>query len=125
MAESGTPEPLLSLNAWAVVLFAMGAIGLAGAVAFLRLGLHTCGGDAGVGAPSLSPRGQFCDAGAPVMPFLGPLLAFAIGLGLAWWRHRRGFIWAALALGVVLVIAPVEIVNALSPHCSGPGLDCY
>src|SRR4051794_17017560 len=66
-AETGTPAPLLSLNQWTAVVFAMGAIAFAGAVAFLRLGLHTCGGDAGVGAPPLSHRGRFCDAGAPIM----------------------------------------------------------
>jgi hypothetical protein len=30
-----------------------------------------------------------------------------------------------LNLWAVVLVAPVEVIYSLSPHCSGPSLDCY
>jgi len=92
-----------------------------------------CGGDGGSPYAAIaSPRGQLCESSAA--GFLGALQLFlapavvTVGVGIAATRRSWRQLGATAAVGVVLIVAPFLIFNAIPNECTpeqqAAGLSC-
>jgi hypothetical protein len=99
----------------AMILLAL----LAGAVVVgVGTTMVTCGGDGGspYAAPA-SPRGQYCDAGLPLISILGGLALALLGCIVACRRRRWGPLVASAIAGTLLIASPLMFGSALSKEC--------